>query len=400
MKLIEIINKRCNCKVIHVVIKSKIGERVAYRNVCEDNSKEYIHRIHSGSMELEIKYSADKELSDEAVSLLTDLIDVYVENRAAWEIDEHVSKSPDIYAGRATLDEMVKVATNALVYSSLFDKAAVMFFNERLMELRGIYMIGIPPYTEEQVKAFRNKRVPVEQSIIKKLQEYNQYPDDIEMHLELEDKIFSSIDNVKLSNPLIIAPMMTGNKIYGILITYSNNKYTNTHIFTTRSTARLLNTMMMAAISNQKYEYTTSFYKEIESEMRNKQSLVTLGNYVATIAHEVKNPLISIGGFAKRLMKAVRNDEKSLEMSKKLSQAYSAGNLDDMLEIMTDEELGMDKDGIKKLITDRNENWVALLKTVVPEKSVLVAVGAGHLPGEKGILSLLKGLGFTVTPVR
>ena len=309
MKLIEIINKRCNCKVIHVVIKSKIGERVAYRNVCEDNSKEYIHRIHSGSMELEIKYSADKELSDEAVSLLTDLIDVYVENRAAWEIDEHVSKSPDIYAGRATLDDMVKVATNALVYSSLFDKAAVMFFNERLMELRGIYMIGIPPYTEEQVKAFRNKRVPVEQSIIKKLQEYNQYPDDIEMHLELEDKIFSSIDNVKLSNPLIIAPMMTGNKIYGILITYSNNKYTNTHIFTTRSTARLLNTMMMAAISNQKYEYTTSFYKEIESEMRNKQSLVTLGNYVATIAHEVKNPLISIGGFAKRLMKAVTNED-------------------------------------------------------------------------------------------
>ncbi len=129
------------------------------------------------------------------------------------------------------------------------------------------------------------------------------------MHLELEDKIFSSIDNVKLSNPLIIAPMMTGNKIYGILITYSNNKYTNTHIFTTRSTARLLNTMMMAAISNQKYEYTTSFYKEIESEMRNKQSLVTLGNYVATIAHEVKNPLISIGGFAKRLMKAVTNED-------------------------------------------------------------------------------------------
>ena len=38
MKLIEIINKRCNCKVIHVVIKSKIGERVAYRNVCEDDS--------------------------------------------------------------------------------------------------------------------------------------------------------------------------------------------------------------------------------------------------------------------------------------------------------------------------------------------------------------------------
>ena len=103
--------------------------------------------------------------------------------------------------------------------------------------------------------------------------------------------------------------MVTGNKLYGVLITYSKEKYNITHTFTTRSTARLLNTMMMAVISNQKYEYTTAFYKEIEAEMRSKQSLVTLGNYVATIAHEVKNPLISIGGFAKRLMKAVTNDD-------------------------------------------------------------------------------------------
>lgn len=309
MKLIDIINKRCNCKVTQVVIKSHTGERMAYRDMPVDSFKEYSLFFHTGNVELEIKYSADKELSEESVSLLTDLIDVYMENRATWEIAKNISKSPDIYAGRATLDEMVKVTTNALVYSGLFDKAAVMFFNEKLMELRGIYMAGIPPYTEEQVKAFINKRVPVKKSIIKQLHEYNNYSDDIEKHLELEDKIFRSIDNVQLTNPLIIAPMMTGNKIYGILITYSNNKYTNTHVFTTRSTAWLLHTMMMAVISNQKYEYTTSFYKEIESEMRSKQSLVTLGNYVATIAHEVKNPLISIGGFAKRLMKAVTNED-------------------------------------------------------------------------------------------
>ena len=217
MKLIEIINKRCNCKVTQVIVKSPMGERIAYRDVPVDNFKEYSIYLHTGNVDLDIIYSADKELSEEAVSLLTDLIDVYVENRATWEIAENVSKSPDIYAGRATLDEMVKVTTNALVYSGLFDKAAVMFFNEKLMELRGIYMTSIPPYTEEQLKAFRNKRVPVKESIIKQLQEYNKRPDDIESHLELEDKIFRSIDNVQLTNPLIIVPMMTGNKIYGIL---------------------------------------------------------------------------------------------------------------------------------------------------------------------------------------
>lgn len=309
MKLIEIINRRCDCRITKIVVCNSRGERTVYADAPIDYCDEFSTEITINNIKMLITYSAYAPLNDDAISLMTDLIDVYVENRATWEIAENVSKSPDIFAGRATLDEMVRVATNALVYSNLFDKAAVMFFNEKLMELRGIYLTSIPAYTEKQMLAFKNKRVPISKELCTKLLEYNASNEDLENHLELEDKIFYSIDKVKLDNPLIIVPMVTGNKLYGVLITYSKEKYTITHTFTTRSTARLLNTMMMAVISNQKYEYTTAFYKEIEAEMRSKQSLVTLGNYVATIAHEVKNPLISIGGFAKRLMKAVTNDD-------------------------------------------------------------------------------------------
>ena len=309
MKLIEIINRRCDCRITKIVVCNSRGERTVYADAPIDYCDEFSTEITINNIKMLITYSAYAPLNDDAISLMTDLIDVYVENRATWEIAENVSKSPDIFAGRATLDEMVRVATNALVYSNLFDKAAVMFFNEKLMELRGIYLTSIPAYTEKQMLAFKNKRVPISKELCTKLLEYNASSEDLENHLELEDKIFYSIDKIKLDNPLIIVPMVTGNKLYGVLITYSKEKYTITHTFTTRSTARLLNTMMMAVISNQKYEYTTAFYKEIEAEMRSKQSLVTLGNYVATIAHEVKNPLISIGGFAKRLMKAVTNDD-------------------------------------------------------------------------------------------
>lgn len=309
MKLIEIINKRCNCKVSQVVVKSQIEERTVFKDINADNIGEYniSHRI--GNVELLIKYSAPEQLSNEAVHLLTDFVEIYMENRASWEIAESVSKSPDIYVGRKTLDEMVEVVSNALINSGLFDKAAVMFFNEKLMELRGIYVAGSPVYTKEQVKLFKNKRVHVKKSIIEQLRECYKNPDDMERHVELEDKIFRSIDNTKLSNRLIIAPMMAGSRVYGVLITYSDHEYSNTHIFTARFTARLLNTMMMAVISNRRYDYATSFYKKIEMDMSSKQSLVTLGNYVATIAHEVKNPLISIGGFAKRLMKAITNED-------------------------------------------------------------------------------------------
>lgn len=309
MKLIEIINRRCNCRITKITIFNSFGERVAYADAPIEYSSEFSTELKLNNTKMLISYSADAPLSEEDISLVKDLIDIYVENRATWEIAEHVSKSPDIFAGRATLNEMVRVTTNALVYSNLFDKAAVMFFNEKLMELRGIYLTSIPAYTEKQVLDFRNKRVPISKELCTKLLEYHAATDNYETHLELEDKIFYSIDKVKLENSLIIVPMVTGNKLYGVLITYSKEKYSITHTFTARSTARLLNTMMMAVISNQKYEYTTAFYKEIEAEMKSKQSLVTLGNYVATIAHEVKNPLISIGGFAKRLMKAVTNDD-------------------------------------------------------------------------------------------
>lgn len=309
MKLIEIINRRCDCRITKITVCNSMGQRVVYADAPLDYCDEFSAEISLNNTKMIISYSAYKPLNDDDISLMTDLIDVYVENRATWEIAEHVSKSPDIFAGRATLEEMVCVTTNALVYSNLFDKAAVMFFNEKLMELRGIYLTSIPAYTDNQVQSFRNKRVPISKELFTKLLEYNASEDNHQHHLELEDKIFYSIDKVKLENSLILVPMVTGNKLYGVLITYCKEKYNITHTFTARSTARLLNTMMMAVISNQKYEYITAFYKEIEAEMRSKQSLVTLGNYVATIAHEVKNPLISIGGFAKRLMKAVTNDD-------------------------------------------------------------------------------------------
>lgn len=36
---------------------------------------------------------------------------------------------------------------------------------------------------------------------------------------------------------------------------------------------------------------------------------------------------------------------------------------------------------------------------LLPAASVLIAVGAGHLPGEKGLISLLRQKGYTVEPV-
>jgi len=55
---------------------------------------------------------------------------------------------------------------------------------------------------------------------------------------------------------------------------------------------------------------------------------------------------------------------------------------------------------IDLLLYNRNRKWVDSLNQLLPAKSLLIAVGAGHLPGENGLIHLLQKKGFILTPVK
>lgn len=52
------------------------------------------------------------------------------------------------------------------------------------------------------------------------------------------------------------------------------------------------------------------------------------------------------------------------------------------------------------MLTNRNKNWVQQLKTLMPGKSLFIAVGAGHLGGEDGVIDLLRKEGYKVKPLK
>jgi uncharacterized protein len=56
--------------------------------------------------------------------------------------------------------------------------------------------------------------------------------------------------------------------------------------------------------------------------------------------------------------------------------------------------------GLDKFLDDRNKKWIPRMKKMMEEKPVFFAVGAGHLWGENGVISLLRKDGYTVTAVR
>ncbi|HTQ28669.1 MAG TPA: TraB/GumN family protein [Puia sp.] len=52
------------------------------------------------------------------------------------------------------------------------------------------------------------------------------------------------------------------------------------------------------------------------------------------------------------------------------------------------------------LLYGRNRTWARSLDTLMPGKCLLIAVGAGHLPGDQGVISLLKKNGYQLTPMK
>ncbi len=108
----------------------------------------------------------------------------------------------------------------------------------------------------------------------------------------------------------------------------------------------------------------------------------------------------SIKKQAEGLLDMARKKEKIGEFSRELAKAYIAQDLETMLNLMLDPEMGTDPEDQAKMIDDRNEAWKNTLVSLMPEQSIFVCVGAGHLPGEKGLLNLLKQAGYTVEPMK
>lgn len=98
------------------------------------------------------------------------------------------------------------------------------------------------------------------------------------------------------------------------------------------------------------------------------------------------------------LVDMARKDEGMEEFAHKLADSYRAQDLDEMLRLMLDPEMGTSEAEMERMITSRNVTWVESLKTLMPEESVMICVGAGHLPGDKGLISLLRSAGYTVEP--
>lgn len=102
------------------------------------------------------------------------------------------------------------------------------------------------------------------------------------------------------------------------------------------------------------------------------------------------------------LLELVDNNAETFATMQEMTEAYFSFDMKS-IRSLTEREFhngDMTLEEFKELITDRNRRWVEAMPEVMREAPTLFVVGAGHLPGNEGVIALLKEAGYKVKPVQ
>lgn len=89
--------------------------------------------------------------------------------------------------------------------------------------------------------------------------------------------------------------------------------------------------------------------------------------------------------------------DNTKELMTKLTEAYKSQDLEKLWRAFREQMTELEYEEVVKV---RNLNWEKQMKEILPRQSTLFVVGAGHLPGEFGMISLLRKAGYKVEPAK
>jgi len=129
--------------------------------------------------------------------------------------------------------------------------------------------------------------------------------------------------------------------------------------------------------------------KQYKKEIKGLETVAFQASVFDSIPYELQ---------AKELVKYLDSADQNIENTKELIAVYKSQNLKKIQEL-TEKEEGSTSQFMDLLLYNRNTDWVQKINNIIPAGKVLFAVGAAHLPGEKGLINLLKKKGYTLKPM-
>ncbi len=138
----------------------------------------------------------------------------------------------------------------------------------------------------------------------------------------------------------------------------------------------------------------TKSYEQVFMEMANKKGIEIKGLEKVTFQIECLKK-----GESKEESFENIFDTETVETLREVISAYGDENLSDLKALFSDSTY-MDENTKEWLLNVRNENWVDKMPKIMKAKPAFFAIGAAHLIGDKGLISLLRKEGYNVSPVK
>ncbi|MGC6429443.1 MAG: TraB/GumN family protein [Jejuia sp.] len=100
------------------------------------------------------------------------------------------------------------------------------------------------------------------------------------------------------------------------------------------------------------------------------------------------------------LLKTVKDNLKyDKENFAKMQKIYDAEDISKLFKMIVEDEHYSFGEYQDVLLNNRNKNWISKIKAFASEEATFFAVGAGHLAGEQGVITLLRKAGFKVVAI-
>ncbi len=154
--------------------------------------------------------------------------------------------------------------------------------------------------------------------------------------------------------------------------------------------------LIMADQMKKSESYEKTFHKM--AKKKEKLGLETIQEQMTILASgEIQN---QVNEFIKDMKSGKLNAENEMV---KLVQFYKnqdvQGLYNEMIASM--EKEGGKMGGVTKedFLDNRNKRWIPKLVQLMNTKTIFIAVGAGHLAGENGLIQLLRNQGYIVSPI-
>lgn len=163
------------------------------------------------------------------------------------------------------------------------------------------------------------------------------------------------------------------------------------------TTLSLLSYMKKSGQFDPQNSFDDYFQKEARANGKGVGGLETLAFQIETLYKGA-----TMERQKEQLMCLVDNAAFMDEMAGSVISAFYAQNIDAIkaaMDVKLHNSCDSSPEEENALIYNRNADWITKMPALMAQKPTLFAVGAAHLPGEKGVLNLLRKAGYTVEGV-